>query len=77
MAIWRTRHTDAEERATKKRKLTDETYTDVIALTSEVNFLRVRHDDDVKRLQASMQETVRATHQVQALQVQLALEIGK
>ena len=65
------------DRTKKKRKLSDETYTDVIALTAEVNFLRVRHDDDVKRLQVSMQETARVTQQVQVLQVQLALEIGK
>lgn len=77
VAIWRTRYEDTVSRNEKKRKMNDDTYTDLIALTSEVNFLRNRHEEDAKRLQKHVAENAVCAQQVQMLQVKLALEIGK
>jgi predicted nucleic acid-binding Zn-ribbon protein len=77
VAIWRSRMEDLTSRSEKKRKTTDDTYTELISLTSEVNFLRNRHDEDTKRLQTILQDSATLAQQVQSLQVKLALEIGK
>jgi hypothetical protein len=77
VAIWRSRTEDMTSRSEKKRKLSDDTYTELISLTSEVNFLRNRHEEDTKRLQTILQESGILAQQVQTLQVKLALEIGK
>jgi chromosome segregation ATPase len=77
VAIWRSRTEDMTARTDKKRKLSDDTYTELISLTSEVNFLRNRHEEDTKRLQATLHDSGTLAQQVQALQVKLALEIGK
>jgi len=57
--------------------MTDDTYTELISLTSEVNFLRNRHEEDTKRLQTLLLDNGTLAQQVQSLQVKLALEIGK
>ena len=77
VAIWRSRTEDMTSRTEKKRKLSDDTYTELISLTSEVTFLRNRHDEDTKRLHTVLQEGSTLAQQVQTLQVKLALEIGK
>jgi chromosome segregation ATPase len=77
VAIWRTRYEDTISRIEKKRKLNDDSYTELITLTSEVNFLRNRHEEDAKRIQKYIHESLGWSQQVQTLQVKLALEIGK
>ena len=77
VAIWRTRYEDSVTRTDKKRKLTDDTYTELVSLTSEVTFLRNRHDDDRGRILKLMQENHASAQQIQALHIKLALEIGK
>jgi predicted nucleic acid-binding Zn-ribbon protein len=76
-AIARSRLQDMTSRIEKKRKATDDTYTELISLTSEVNFLRNRHEEDTKRLRTVLQDSGTLSQQVQSLQVQLAMEIGK
>ena len=77
LAIWRTRYEDHVVRADKKRKIADGAYTDVVALTSEVNFLRSRQADDGDRIKKLVQENHAAAQQIQGLHIKLALEIGK
>jgi hypothetical protein len=77
VAIWRTRYEDIVSRGEKKRKLNEDTYTELISLTSEVNFLRNRHEEDAKRILRCTQESATWCQQIQSLQVKLALEIGK
>jgi predicted nucleic acid-binding Zn-ribbon protein len=77
VAVWRSRTEDMTSRTEKKRKTTDDTYTELISLTSEVAFLRSRHEEDLKRLKTVLQEKGVLVQQTQTLQVKLALEIGK
>jgi hypothetical protein len=77
VAIWRTRYEDIVSRTNKKRKMNEDSYTELITLTSEVNFLRTRHEEDVGRIQQYIHGNVTWAQQVQSLQVKLALEIGK
>jgi hypothetical protein len=77
VAIWRTRYEDVVSRGEKKRKVNDDMYTELISLTSEVNFLRNRHEEDAKQILRCNQESVTWCQQIQTLQVKLALEIGK
>jgi len=77
VAIWRTRYEDSVTRTDKKRKLTDDTYTELVSLTSEVNFLRKRHRDDDARILELVKDNHVSSQKIQALHIKLALEIGK
>jgi chromosome segregation ATPase len=77
IAIWRTRYEDLATQTTKKRKLTDDLHTDLISVTSEVHFLRNRHEEDLHRIQSYTQENARLSQQIQSLHIQLAMEIAK
>lgn len=76
-AIWRTRYEDAIVRSEKKRKLNDDSYTELISLTSEVNYLRNQHEEDISRIKKLVEDGACLQQQVHNLQVKLALEIGK
>lgn len=75
--VWRTRYEDIVSRMEKKRKFNEDTHTDFVAMTSEVKFLRSRHEEDVRRLKENTHENMEWSKKVQALQIKLALEVGK
>ena len=77
IAIWKTRYEDLVSRNDKKRKLNDDSYTELISLKAESNFLRNRHEDDATKLQKVTKENAAAALKIQSLQIKLALEIGK
>ena len=76
VAVWKTRYEDTIERMGKKRKMDDCTHADLIAVTAEVNFLRNQHDEDMKRLNQSIQCNAMLTRQVHTLSMKLAFDSG-